>query len=102
MRRRPYPASHEQVEEIERQIQECIDSSSLKNIGRGTTPITAVPASRLLNLHRLPCDCLLNMVTSNRKPKTTWGVFPTWKTCWSVLPNAGTKPKWTGQWLLAG
>ena len=54
VRRRPYPAPQEQVGEIERQIQECIELASLKNIRRLTTPITAVPASLLLNLDRLP------------------------------------------------
>ena len=49
VRRRPYPAPQEHVEEIERQIQECIDVASLKNISRGITAITAVPVSWLPN-----------------------------------------------------
>ena len=69
--------------------------ASLKNIRRGTIPTTAVPASWLLHLDRLTYDWLLTMVSSTRKPKTTRGVFPTWKTRGSVLPNPGTKPKWT-------
>ena len=95
VRRRPYPAPQEQVEEMERQIQECIDAGLIEEYKKGDYPITAVPASWLLNLDRLPCDWLLTMVKSTRKPKTTQGVFPTWKAPWSVLPNAGTKPKWT-------
>ena len=46
---------------------------------------------RLLNQDQLPCDCLLTMVRSTRKPETTQRVFPTWETPWSVL-----------QWFLAG
>ena len=69
--------------------------TSLRNIRRGTTPTTAVLASWSLNQDQLPCDWLLTIVRSTRKPKTTQGVFPISKTPWSVLPNAGTKPKWT-------
>ena len=77
--------------------------ASLKNIRRGTTPITAVPVSWLLNQGALPYDGLLTMVRSTRKPRTTQGVFPTWTIPWSVLANAGTRPKWTnalvsGRW----
>ena len=53
--------------------------ASLKNKRRGITPITAVPVSWLLNQGRLPYDWLLTMVRSTRKPRTTQGVFVTWK-----------------------
>ena len=66
---------------------------SLKSLRRGTTPITAVPASWLLSLDRLPCDWLLTMVKSTRKPKTTRRLFPTWTTPWSVLPKCQYKTK---------
>ena len=69
--------------------------ASLRNIRRRATPITAVLASWSPNQDQLPCDWLLTMVRSRRKPKTTQGVFPTWRTPWSVLLNAGTKPKKT-------
>ena len=42
----------------------------LKTIRSRTIPITAVPASWLLNLDQLPCDWLLTMVKSTRKPET--------------------------------
>ena len=95
VRRRSYPAPQEQVEEIERHIRGVLMLASWRNIRKGTTPITAVPVSWLLNQDRLPYDWLLIMVRSTRKPKTTQGVFLTWKIPWSVLPNAGTRPKWT-------
>ena len=103
VRRRPYPAPQEQVEEIERQIQECIDAGLVEEYKKGDYPITAVPVSWLPNQGRLPYDWLLTMVRSTRKPRTTQGVFLTWKIPWSVLPNAGTRPKWTnalvsGRW----
>ena len=103
VRRRPYPAPQEQVEEIERQIQECIDAGLVEEYKKGDYPLTAVPVSWLPNQDRLPSDWWLTMVKSTRKPRTTQGVFVTWKIPWSVSPNAGTRPKWTntlvsGRW----
>ena len=69
--------------------------ASWRNIRRGTTPITAVPVSWLLNQGQLPYDWSLTMVRSTRKPRTTQGVFLTWKIPWRVFPNAGTRPKLT-------
>ena len=48
----------------------------LTNIRRGTTPITALPASWLLNLDRLPYNWLLTMVKSTRKLKNHFGSIP--------------------------
>ena len=45
IRRRPYPAPKEQADEIERQIQECIDAGWSWSTGMGTTPNTAAPVS---------------------------------------------------------
>ena len=49
LRRPAYPAPQEQVEEIEPQIQECIDAGLVEEYKKGATPTTAVPASWLLN-----------------------------------------------------
>ena len=38
VRRRPYPAPHEQVEEIERQIQDCIDAGLVEEYKKGDYP----------------------------------------------------------------
>ena len=53
VRRRPYPAPQEQVEEIERQIQDCIDAGLVEEYKHRTIPITAAPVSLLLNQGRL-------------------------------------------------
>ena len=94
VRRRPYPLQ-EQIEEIERQIQECIDAGLVEEYKKGDYPhhcspcfLVAKPGSTLYNW-------LLTMVRSTRKPRSTQGVSLTWKIPWSVLPNAGTRPKWT-------
>ena len=43
VRRRPYPAPQEQVEEIERQIQECIDAGLVEEYKKGDYPRLCSP-----------------------------------------------------------
>ena len=57
VRRRPYPAREEQVEEIERQIQECIDAGLVEEYKKGNYPnhcspcfLVAKPGSTALRL----------------------------------------------------
>ena len=57
LRRRPYPAPQEQVEEIERQIQECIDAGLVEEYKKGDYPhhcspcfLVAKPGSTALRL----------------------------------------------------
>ena len=57
VRRRPYPAPQEQVEEIERQIQECIDAGLVEEYKKGDYPhhcspcfLVAKPGSPALRL----------------------------------------------------
>ena len=57
VRRRPYPAPQEQVEEIERQIQECIDAGLVEEYKKGDYPhhcspcfLVAKPGSTALRL----------------------------------------------------
>ena len=52
--RRPYPALKEQANEIERQIQECIDAGLVLEYKGGTTLNTAAPVSWWLNLGLQP------------------------------------------------
>ena len=79
VRRRPYPAPQEQVEEIERQIQECIDAGLVEQYKKGDYHHHCSPCFSLLNQGRLLYDWLFTMVRSTRKPRTTQGVFPTRK-----------------------
>ena len=54
IRRRPYPGPKEQADEIERQIQECIDAGLVLEYKEGTTPNTAAPVSWWPNLVQQP------------------------------------------------
>ena len=55
VRRRPYPAPQDQIDVIERQIQECIDAASSRSISMGTTPAIVALVFWLLNLGPLLC-----------------------------------------------
>ena len=50
--------------------------ASWRNIRRGTTPVTAVPVSWLLNQGRLPYDWLLTIVRSTSKTLNHPGSIP--------------------------
>ena len=54
IRRRPYPAPREQADEIQRQIQECIDAVLVWSTRMGTTPNIAAPVSWWLSLGLQP------------------------------------------------
>ena len=103
VRRRPYAAPQEQVEEIERQIKECIDAGLVEEYKKGEYPHHCSPCFLVAKPGSTALRRLLIMVRSTRNPRTTQGVFLTWKLPWSVLSNAGTRPKWTnavvsGRW----
>ena len=76
--------------------------ASWRNIRRGTTPITAVPVSWLLNEGRLLYNWLLTMVRSTRKPRTTQGVFLTWKIPGAYCQMQVQDQNGQTQWFLAG
>ena len=98
LRCRPFPTPQEQVEEIERQIQECIDAGLVEEYKKADYPHHCSPCFQVAKPEST-ADWLLNMVRSTRKPGTTQGVFPTWKIPWSVLSNAGTRPNGQTQWF---
>ena len=58
VRRRPYPAHRNRLKKSSARSRNVLMLASLKNIRRGTTPITAVPVSWLPNQGRLPYDWL--------------------------------------------
>ena len=103
VRRRPYPAPQEQVEEIERQIQECIDAGLVEEYKKGDYPhhcspcfLVAKPGSTALRL-------VIDYGEVNKKTQNHSGSIPNMEIPWSVLPNAGTRPKRTnalvsGRW----
>ena len=95
VRRRPYPTPQEQVEEIERQIQECIDAGLVEEYKKGDYPHHCSPCFPVAKPGSTALRLVVDYGEVKRKPGTTQGVFLTSNKPWSVLPNAGTRPKWT-------
>ena len=91
----PYGASQEQVEEIERQIQECIDAGLVEEYKKGNYPHHCSPCFLVAKPGSTALQLVVEYGEVNKKPKNTQEVFLTWKTPWSVLLNARTKLKWT-------
>ena len=76
MRRRPYPAPQEHVEEIERQIRECIDANLVEEYKKGDYPhhcspcfLVAKPGSTALRL-------VVDYDQFNKKPQNHSGSIP--------------------------
>ena len=76
VRRRPYPTPQEQVEEIERQIQECIDAGLVEEYKKGDHPhhcspclLVAKPGSTALRL-------VFNYGEVNKKAQNHSGCIP--------------------------
>ena len=76
MRRRPYPAPQEQVEEMERQIQDCIDAGLVEEYKKGAyphhcspCPLVAKPGSTALRL-------VVDYGQVNKKTKNHSGSIP--------------------------
>ena len=89
VRRRPYPAQQDQIDEIERQIQECIDAGLVEEYKHGDYP-----------RHCSPCFLVAKpgstaMRQSTKRPRTTQGVSPTWRTPWRESLSADSKLRWT-------
>ena len=76
MRRRPYPTPEEQVEEIERQIQECIDAGLVEEYKKGDYPHHCSPCF----LFAKPGSTALRLVVDygevNKKTQNRSGSIP--------------------------
>ena len=73
-----------------------------RSINTGTIPAIVALVFWWLSLAPLPCAWSLTMERSSKRPITTEGVYPTWRTPWRESLNADSKLRWTRQLLLAG
>ena len=94
VRRRPYPAPQNKMDEMERQIQECIDAGLVEEYKHETTPAIVALVFWLLNLGPLLCAWSWTMGRSKKRPRTTQGVSPTWKTPWRESLSVDSGPRW--------
>ena len=86
----PYPAPQEQVEEIERQIQECIDAGLVEEYKKGDYPhhcsfcfVVAKPGS----------TAVVDYGEVNKKTQNDSGSIPNMENTLECIANAGIKPK---------
>ena len=103
VRRRPFRAPQEQVKEIERQIQECIDAGLVEEYKQGDYPhhcspffLVAKPGSTALRL-------VVDYGEVNKKTQNHSGSIPNMENTLERIANTGTRPKWTnalvsGKW----
>ena len=102
IRRRPYPAPKEQADEIERQIQECIDAGLVLEYSDGDYPqhcrpcfLVAKPGSTVKRL-------VVDYGELNKKTLNHSGSIPDFESTLEKIPVA-TRPRWTrgadsGRW----
>ena len=91
VRRRPYPAPQEQVEEIERQIQECIDAGLVEEYKKADYPhhcspcfLVAKPGSTALRL-------VVDYGEVNKKTQNHSGSIPNMENTLERIAKCGSK-----------
>ena len=76
MRRRPYPAPQEKVEEIERQIQECIDAGLVEEYNKGDYPHHCSPCFLVAKLGSTALRFVVDYGEVNKKTQNHSGSIP--------------------------
>ena len=76
VRRRPYPAPQEQVEEIERQIQECIDAGLVEEYKQGDYPHHCSPCFLLAKPGSTALRLVVDHAEVNKKTQNHSGSIP--------------------------
>ena len=77
VRRLSYPAPQEQVEEIEREIQECINAGLVEEYKKGDYLHHCSPCFLVAKQGSTALQLVIDYGEVNKKPQTTQGVFPT-------------------------
>ena len=94
VRRRPFPAPQEQVDQLERQIQEYIDARLPEEYKKGDYPHHCSPCFLVAKPESTALRLVVDYREANKKTQNHSGSIPNMETPWSVLPNAVTRPKW--------
>ena len=76
VRRRPYPAPQEQVEEIERQIQECIDAGLVEEYKHGDYPHRCSPCFLVAQPGSTALRLVVDYGEGNKKTQNHSGSIP--------------------------
>ena len=101
VRRRPYPAPQEQVEEIERQIQECIDAGLVEEYKKKDYPHHCSPCFLLANPGSTALRLVVDHGEVNRKTQNHSGSIPNTESaleCIAKCPYKTKMDKRSGFW----
>ena len=93
--RRPYPAPQDQIDKIERQIQECIDAGLVEEYKHGDYPSHCSPCFLVAEPGSTAMRLVVDHGEVKKRPRTTQGVSPTWRTPWRESLSVDSKPRWT-------
>ena len=93
VRRRSYPAPQEQVEENERQIQECIDAGLVEEYEKADYPHHCSPCFLVAKPGSIALQLVVDYGEVNKKAQNQSGSIPNMKNTLEHIANAGIKPK---------
>ena len=104
VRRRPYPAPHEQVEEIERQIQECIDADLVEKYKKVDYPHHCSPCFLVAKAASTALRLVVDYGEVNKKTKNHSGSIPNMENTLERIAKCKYKTKMdkcSGFWQVA-
>ena len=93
VRRRPYPAPQEQVEGIERQIQECIDAGLVEEYKKGYYPHHSSPCFLVAKLGSTALRLVVDYGEVNKKTQNHSGSIPNMKSTLERIAKCRYKTK---------
>ena len=101
--RGPYPAPKEQANEIERQIQECIDAGLVQEYKDEDSPQHCSPCFLVAKPGSTAKRLVVDYEELNKKTLNHSGPFLIWSVPLRRLPPVATRPRWTrgvasGRW----
>ena len=95
VRRRPYPAPQEQVEEIERQIQECIGAGLMEKYKKADYPHHCSPCSLVAKPGSTALRLVVDYGEVNKKTQNHSGSIPNIENTLEHIAKCRERPEWT-------
>ena len=103
IRTRPYPAPKEQADEMERQIQECIDTGLVLKYNDGRYHQKCSPCFLIAKPRSTPKRLVVDYRELNRKTLNHSGSIPNMESTLEKIASSATRRRWTsgvdcGKW----
>ena len=93
VRRRPYPAAQDQIDEIERQIQECVDAGLVKECKHGVYPRHCSPCFLVAKPGSAAIRLVVDYGEVNKKTQNHSGSIPNMETTLERIAKCRFKAK---------